>query len=63
MRVEVNQKSKLCKSALESNGFKLSRTGKKYFHCNFSKKEERGGGLVSLDGAEVPQSIRTFLVP
>jgi hypothetical protein len=54
-RIGVNQKLELWKQALESKGFRLSRTKIEYMRCQFSRENSEDGD-VSLDGQVVPMN-------
>jgi len=57
-REGVNTKLELWRSALESQGFRLSRPKTEYLHCWFSMG---GGGLVdevAIRGAAIPKVVR-----
>jgi hypothetical protein len=51
-RAGVNRKLELWKDALESKGFRISRTKTEYMMCNFSMTGHEDG-VVSLDGQVV----------
>jgi len=53
-REGVNAKLERWKHALESIGFKVSRSKTEYMHCDFSGREEVGGE-VTLDRLSIPK--------
>ena len=53
-RVGVNAKLEHWRHALESTGFRVSRSKTEYLHCCFSGREEEGGE-VTIDGLSIPK--------
>ena len=53
-REGVNAKLERWKHALESTGFRVSRSKIEYMHCNFSGREEVGRE-VTIDGLSIPK--------
>lgn len=47
MEVTINE---LCREALESKSFTVSRTRKKYMECAFSDRRQRSKELVTILG-------------
>ncbi|WP_375619007.1 hypothetical protein, partial [Bartonella sp. AC134YNZD] len=52
----VNAKLELWREALESRGFRISRTKTEYMECNFSKTQHPQTQVVSLDGQQLEKS-------
>ncbi|KAL4204408.1 hypothetical protein AMTRI_Chr01g131910 [Amborella trichopoda] len=53
IRNNVNTKIELRKDALESKGFRISRTKIQYMECKFSNNKSRDEEVVKTDGHEV----------
>ncbi|KAL4198985.1 hypothetical protein AMTRI_Chr03g48830 [Amborella trichopoda] len=56
-RNNVNIKLELWKDALESKGFKISRTRTEYTECKFSNKRSRDEEVVKIDGQKENKKI------
>jgi hypothetical protein len=54
-RTRVNKKLELWRQALESKGFRFSRTKTKYMRCGFCTTTHKEEEEVSLDGQVVPR--------
>ena len=52
----VNVKLEIWWHALESKGFRLSRTKTEYVECKFSKSRNKDDEAIRLDGQEIPKS-------
>ena len=55
-RAGVNAKLKRWREALESKGFKISRTKAEYMDCNFVGHMERAETIMRIEDQEIPQS-------
>ena len=53
-RQRVNDKLERWRHALESRGFRVSRSKTEYLHCPFSGRVDVGG-QVTLDGRPIPK--------
>ncbi|KAL4189875.1 hypothetical protein AMTRI_Chr08g209200 [Amborella trichopoda] len=53
----VNTKLELWRDALESKGFKISRTKTKYMESKFSNNRNRDEVIVTIDGQEVQKRL------
>nr|XP_033513583.1 uncharacterized protein LOC117278248 [Nicotiana tomentosiformis] len=54
-RSDVNERLMVWRQALESKGFKLSRTKTKYLECKFSAKTREAGMDVRLGSQVIPK--------
>ena len=52
----VNAKLEVWREALESRGFRISRTKTEYMECNFSCNNIGGNGTVMIEDQELPTS-------
>ncbi|WP_375667144.1 RNA-directed DNA polymerase, partial [Bartonella sp. AC326YNZD] len=52
----VNGKLELWRDALESRGFRISRTKTEYMECNFSKIQHTQTQVVTIDGQQLAKS-------
>ena len=56
LRDSVNAKLERWREALESKGFKISRTKAEYMDCDFSGHIERVETTMRIEDHEIPQS-------
>nr|XP_009768451.1 PREDICTED: uncharacterized protein LOC104219460 [Nicotiana sylvestris]XP_016485992.1 PREDICTED: uncharacterized protein LOC107806365 [Nicotiana tabacum] len=54
-RSGVNERLEVWRQALESKGFKLSRTKTEYLECKFSGVTGEADGVVRLDSQVIPK--------
>ena len=52
---KVNAKLETWREALETRGFRISRTKTEYMECSFSSRRSTNGDVVKLEGQEIPK--------
>ncbi|GMQ11846.1 hypothetical protein CsSME_00054325 [Camellia sinensis var. sinensis] len=55
-REGVNTKLEIWRKALESKGFRISRTKTEYMECKFSNSNNESRGEVKIENQELPKS-------